>query len=152
MAGGRDRSHQVIPAGFPQFPAGFPQFPAGFPSVPCWLSFSSLLAFLGEGRISQLSGQLTSNQLAHPPPPHTPPQWGDFNEGRYREDGQVLSLPPPWPPRGLMWLGRVHGSPTLHQAAPPPPHLLAYWQCTGPVRQKGCGCECSWSRGRVRRR
>jgi hypothetical protein len=117
--------------------------------VPCWLSqfpagfLSSLLAFLGEGRISQLPRQLTSSQLAHPPPPHTPSQWGDFNEGRYREDGQVLSLPPPCPPRGLMWRGREYASPTPRQAAPPLPHLLAYWPCTGPVRQKGCGCECS---------
>ncbi len=93
-------------------------------------------------------------QPAHPPPPHTPLQWGDFSEGRYREDGQVLSLPHPWPLHGLMWQGREYGSPTPHQAAPPPPHLIAYWQCTctGPVRQKGCGSECSWSRGRVRRR
>ncbi len=51
-----------------------------------------------------------------------------------------------------MWRGREYASPTPRQAAPPPPRLLAYWQFTGPVRQKGCGCECSWSRERVRRR
>jgi hypothetical protein len=48
---------------FPQFAAVFPQFAAVFPSVRCCLSFSSLLSFLEEGRISHLLRQLASQNL-----------------------------------------------------------------------------------------
>jgi hypothetical protein len=49
-------------------------------------------------------------------------------------------------------MGREYGSPIPHQAAPLSTHLLAYWQCTGPVQQKGFGCGCNWSPERERRR
>ncbi len=57
----------------------------------------------------KLESPETASQQEHTPPP----QWGDFNEGRHREDCQIPSLPPPWPLRGLMWWGREYG-PTPH--------------------------------------
>jgi hypothetical protein len=92
---------------------------------------------------------VSSPHGARASPPHHNPLNGVTSR---RGHGQIPSLPPPWPPHGLMRRGRVYGSPTPRQAAPRSTHLLAFWLYTGPVQQKGCGCECSWSRERGRRR
>jgi hypothetical protein len=101
------------------------------------------------GRRTYIPSPETASQPE--PAPHKPLNEVTSRRG-HREDGQIPPSPPPRPPHGLMWLGRMYGSPTPHKAAPPSTHLIAFWLCTGPVRQKGCGCECSWNRERGRRR